>query len=29
MPPRFEKSADWDANPAMRPYDAGRGPKPN
>ena len=29
MPPRFEKSADWDANPAMKPYDAGRGPKPN
>ena len=29
MPPRFEKSADWDANPAMKPYDAGRGSKPN
>jgi len=29
MPPRFEKSADWDANPTMKPYEAGRGPKPN
>ena len=29
MPPRFEKSADWDANPAMHPYDAGKGPRPN
>jgi hypothetical protein len=29
VPPRFEKSADWDANPAMKPYDPGKGPRPN
>ena len=29
MPPHFEKSADWDANPTMHPYDAGKGPRAN
>jgi hypothetical protein len=29
MPPRFEKSADWDANPSMKPYDSGKSPRPN
>ena len=29
MPPRFDRSADWDANPTMKPYDSGKGPRPN
>jgi hypothetical protein len=29
MPPHFDKSADWDANPTNKPYDAGKGPRPN
>jgi hypothetical protein len=29
MPPHFDKSADWDANPAMHPYDNGKSPRPN
>src|SRR5436853_6975783 len=29
MPPRFERSADWDANPAMKPYETGKGPRAN
>jgi hypothetical protein len=29
MPPRFEKSADWDANPNMRPYTSGGTVKPH
>ena len=28
-PPRFQKPADWDQNALMRPYDAGKGPRPN
>lgn len=29
-PPHFEKSADWDSNPALHPYTtSGMGPKPN
>jgi hypothetical protein len=27
--PHFEKSADWDNDPTMRPYENGKGPKPN
>jgi hypothetical protein len=29
MPPRFDKSADWDSNTALHPYSSGIGPKPN
>jgi hypothetical protein len=29
MPPHFDKSADWDANPTMHPYDNGKSPRPN
>ena len=29
MPPHFDKSTDWDTNPAMHPYDSGKSPKPN
>ena len=29
MPPLFDKSTDWDANPAMHPYDNGKSPKLN
>lgn len=29
VPPRFDKSVDWESNPAMHPYDTGKGPKPN
>ena len=29
MPPHYEKSADWDSNPYMRPYDSGKSPRPN
>ena len=29
MPPRFEKSADWEANPANRPYTSNIGPRPH
>jgi hypothetical protein len=29
VPPRFEKSAGWDADPTNKPYDAGKGPRPN
>src|SRR5436853_5256478 len=27
MPPRYEKSADWDQNTALHPYTSGQGPK--
>jgi hypothetical protein len=29
MPPRFEKSADWDSNAAMHPYTSSVGPRPH
>ena len=29
MPPRFDKSADWDKDPSNKPYDAGKAPRPN
>src|SRR5437764_9114975 len=27
MPPRYEKSADWDSNPMNKPYDQGKSPR--
>jgi hypothetical protein len=29
VPPRFEKSADWDNNTALHPYTSNMGPRPN
>jgi hypothetical protein len=29
MPPHYNKSADWDADPSLHPYSSGHGPKPN
>jgi hypothetical protein len=29
MPPRFEKSADWDSNTGMHPYTSSMGPRPH
>jgi len=29
MPPRFEKSAGCDVDPANKPYDGGKSPRPN
>jgi hypothetical protein len=29
MPPRFEKSADWESNTSLHPYTSSQGPRPN
>ena len=29
MPPRFDKSADWDTNTSLHPYSSSQGPRPN
>jgi hypothetical protein len=29
MPPRFEKSADYDSNTSLHPYSSAQGPRPN
>ena len=29
MPPRYEKSADWDGNTALHPYTSNAGPRPH